>query len=337
PLVKDLQGHAVYDYRKSPNSHYIQQAPAPGIAPVNLTFDIGYEFQDSRVQGRVVNEVVSLAGVPSVPMNIEVATEVSDAVKSVKCWDGMIGMGFSGLNTAPRVPPGQETRSTERKTMLTPSSVKPVPQYPYLERLLNESATSPNPPTLPVFTVDGNPKRAGSKPTFEIGRIDREKANGYLQKAAVNNADGWWAVENIIFEAGYDIDHHPGYKIKSKHGMIFVPCVKDTGGSSIISVHNDTAAGYYSLVPKARDLGNNGTYFFPCNSPLPDFKLYIGNGTAVYRASLFPQNPSTVPGICSSMIKATKNQYGNVGGAFFKTHFVVFDYKTPAIQYAPFN
>ncbi|KAL8804993.1 MAG: hypothetical protein Q9200_005598, partial [Gallowayella weberi] len=145
-----------------------------------------------------MSKVVSLAGVPSVPMNIEVATEVSDAVKNVKCWDGVIGMGFGGLNT-----------------------VKPVPQDSYLERLLNESATSPNPPTLPVFTVDGNPKRAGSKPTFEIGRIDREKANGYLQVAAVNNTEGWWAVENIAFEAGYDIDHHPGHNLSSKHGMIF--------------------------------------------------------------------------------------------------------------------
>ncbi|KAL8815377.1 MAG: hypothetical protein Q9223_005475 [Gallowayella weberi] len=230
PLVKNPQNHTLYDYRKSPNSHYIQQAPAPGIAPVNATFDIGYEFQGSHVQGLVVNEVVSLAGVPSVPMNIEVATEVSDAVKNVKCWDGVIGMGFGGLNTVPdyldqtpalSVPPGQENEFNGTKAMLTPSSVKPVPQDSYLERLLNESATSPNPPTLPVFTVDGNPKRAGSKPTFEIGRIDREKANGYLQVAAVNNTEGWWAVENIAFEAGYDIDHHPGHNLSSKHGMIF--------------------------------------------------------------------------------------------------------------------
>lgn len=42
---------------------------------------------------------MSLGGVPSFVMNIDLATEVSDAVKNVPCWDGIIGMGFKGLNT----------------------------------------------------------------------------------------------------------------------------------------------------------------------------------------------------------------------------------------------
>lgn len=41
-------------------------------------------------------------------------------------------------------------------------------------------------PTLPVFTVDFNPKRNGSSPTVEIGKIDLRKANGTLNHAPVN-------------------------------------------------------------------------------------------------------------------------------------------------------
>ncbi|KAI4119117.1 MAG: hypothetical protein LQ345_000926 [Seirophora villosa] len=129
-------------------------------------------------------------------------------------------------------------------------------------------------PTLPVFTIDGNPQRPHSKPTVEIGKIDREKANGDLSYALVNNTDGWWAVDNITFEV-------EGEKIANRHGMIF--------GSSIISVQSATAKAYYEHVPGAQDRGNNGTYFFPCESKMPDFKLYMGNGTGIYRSSLLKQ------------------------------------------------
>ncbi|KAL8726089.1 MAG: hypothetical protein Q9166_006926 [cf. Caloplaca sp. 2 TL-2023] len=261
-------------------------------------------------------QTVGIGAAPPVLMNIEIATEATDEVKNLTCWDGIIGMGFQGLN-----------------------SVKPKKVQSYLERLLEDAKQNPAiKPTLPVFTIDGNPQRKGSKPSFEIGRIDREKANGDLQHAPVNNTDGWWAVENISFEVGYDIDHHPGHMIKNTHGMVF-----DTGGSGIIAVENATAAGYYAQVTGARDLGNNGSYYFPCESSgvetkLPDFKLYIGNGTAIYRSSLLKVG-SSVAGTCSGMIRGTEIApgLGNVGGAFFRTHFVVFDYETPAIQYAPFN
>lgn len=43
-------------------------------------------------------QTVSLGGAPPVLMNIEIATEVTDEVKKLPCWDGIIGMGFKGLN-----------------------------------------------------------------------------------------------------------------------------------------------------------------------------------------------------------------------------------------------
>lgn len=115
---------------------------------------------------------------------------------------------------------------------------------------------------------------------------------------------------------------------------------------------------------------------------MPDLKLYLGNGTAIYRASLLGPDTSQIPGskirpfprITSQIVRShyfslahyflsgrakklwllttiTQNLactgpiqgreiaegLGNVGGDFFRSHFVVFDYGTPAIQFAPFN
>ncbi|KAI4281799.1 MAG: hypothetical protein L6R38_003428 [Xanthoria sp. 2 TBL-2021] len=314
-LVQNPGNHTLYDYGDKP---VLQQVPAEGGAAVNATFDISYGFAGSNVKGLVGYETVSLGGAPPVLMNIEIATEVTDEVKKLPCWDGIIGMGFKGLNR-----------------------VRPQNVNTYLERLLETSKTNPKiKPNLPVFTIDGNPQRSGSKPSFELGHISREKYNGELYYAPVNNKDGWWAVDNITFEAGFDIDHYPGQAIKSKHGMVF-----DTGGSGLISVQNATAAGYYALIPNARDISNNGSYYFPCKTAsgtdqkMPDLKLYLGNGTAIYRASLLGPDTSQIPGTCTGPIQGREiaEGLGNVGGDFFRSHFVVFDYGTPAIQFAPFN
>lgn len=78
-----------------------------------------------------------------------------------------------------------------------------------MQRLLVDS-----PPTLPVFAVDLNPQRPGSKPTVVMGRIDRQKANGNLQYASVNNTGGWWAVDDI----GFEVEKQP---VATRHNMIF--------------------------------------------------------------------------------------------------------------------
>ncbi|KAL8704286.1 MAG: hypothetical protein Q9201_002540 [Fulgogasparrea decipioides] len=65
-----------------------------------------------------------------------------------------------------------------------------------------------------------------------------------------------------------------------------------------------------------------------------DMKLHIGSGSAVYKATQLKAGTST-PGLCTGIIRGTAPDMGNVGAAFFKAHYVVFDYKEPAIQYAP--
>ncbi|KAI4207243.1 MAG: hypothetical protein LQ348_000628 [Seirophora lacunosa] len=206
PLIKEPGDHKIYDYTKSPNSQLVTQIPAPGAEPVNATFDISYSFDDSRVRGLVVNEDVSIGATPPVSMNIEVATEVSRTVKNIDCWDGILGLGWKSQNRGERWrPPTQEHK------LITTSDTPKGGLIPF------QLAQAP---TLPVFTIDGNPQRPHSQPTVEIGKIDREKANGDLSYALVNNTDGWWAVDNITFEV-------EGEKIANRHGMIFGESLSD--------------------------------------------------------------------------------------------------------------
>lgn len=51
-----------------------------------------------------------------------------------------------------------------------------------------------------------------------------------------------------------------------------------------------------------QQISNNGSYYFPCKTAsgtdqkMPDLKLYLGNGTAIYRASLLGPDQSQIPG-----------------------------------------
>ncbi|KAI4120802.1 MAG: hypothetical protein LQ338_006755 [Usnochroma carphineum] len=99
-----------------------------------------------------------------------------------------------------------------------------------MERLIG--ATNP---TLPVFTVDFDPKRPHSKPTVEVGKVDRQKYNGSLAYAPVNNKDGWWAVDNVSFEVG-------GQPIKPKQTMIIV-CTSPVRGSN--GTYGNVAAAFF--------------------------------------------------------------------------------------------
>ncbi|KAL8829607.1 MAG: hypothetical protein Q9170_006093 [Blastenia crenularia] len=295
PFIEDPGNHTLYDYTKSPGSQPIIDVPLNGDGPrTNETFDISYGFNNSRVQGIVVSDSVSVNGTPGVWMGVEVATEVSQPWKDMKGIDGILGLGFRDLN------------------FVSPSKV-----YSFMERLIGATT-----PTLPVFTVDFDPKRSGGIPSIEVGKIDRRKANGNLQHAPVNNKDGWWAVDDIAFETQGEI-------FKTNQTMIF-----DTGGSSVISVGVNVAKEYYNHTLGAHETSEPGVYNFPCSSPLPDFTLHIGNGTAIYRASLLSANTST-SNVCAGVIIGSNGTMGNVGAAFFKGHYVVFDYQEPAIQYAP--
>ncbi|KAL9576586.1 MAG: hypothetical protein Q9212_006976 [Teloschistes hypoglaucus] len=290
--------HTLYDYTKSPASK-ISRTCGPPINPMglckNLTFDIYYGFPNSGVQGFVVNDWVSVGGTDPVQMLVEAATNVNDVFKSMPI-DGILGLGFQALNTV----------------------------APFMTRLLGAlRAPSERAPTLPVFTVDFNPKRNGSSPSITIGKVDLNKANGPLSYAPVNYTSGRWQVENVGFEIQGQV-----HSVKGK--MLI-----DTGGSGLFNVRPEIAKAYHLQVEGATDLSGNNSYYFPCTSKLPPLKMHVGNGTATYLPDQLRIRTS-VDGICTTPIlgNATAGDFGNFGKFFFENYYTVFDYKAQAVQYA---
>ena len=174
----------------------------------------------------------------------------------------------------------------------------------------------------PLFTVDFIPQEGGNIAQLEFGYINTKKANGNMNTAPVNNASGFWLVEDIAFMIG---DPGSGSLIPINSSMVFglshlyiFPALNfnflysesyltlastiDTGGSGQISVDPRILAYYYETVPGSvlvNDSSSTGiSYNFPCNATLPDLTLYIGNGTAIYRSSLL--NTGTVDAATNS-------------------------------------
>ncbi|KAL8685114.1 MAG: hypothetical protein Q9218_007971 [Villophora microphyllina] len=295
PVVNGFN-HTLYDYTKSPGSGITTDCgPDEDIhtpCKTNSTFDISYSFPDSEVKGFVVNDWVSVGATDPVQMNVEVATVVNNAFKGAPI-DGILGLGFQSENHV----------------------------SPFMTRLLGVNRTQGEEgPTLPVFTVDVDPKRNGSLPTFEIGKIDLQKANGSLSYAPVNHTTGRWLVEDVAFEVADQIVNVTG------------AMVIDTGGSGYFNVPSAVAKAYYAHVG-ARDLSGNNSYYFPCSSTMVPMTMHIGNGTATYND--LPNWNSSVSGICTGPILGNATDFGNVGKYFFEKYFTVFDYKAQAVQYAP--
>lgn len=72
----------------------------------------------------------------------------------------------------------------------------------------------------PLFTVDFIPQEGGNIAQLEFGYINTKKANGNMNTAPVNNASGFWLVEDISFTIG---DPGTGFLIPINQSMIFGP------------------------------------------------------------------------------------------------------------------
>ncbi|KAL8715197.1 MAG: hypothetical protein Q9220_001155 [cf. Caloplaca sp. 1 TL-2023] len=249
PYVKDAGNHTLYDWTKSPLDVGANWDPSADPDSGHPTFDISYGFPDSRVRGFVVLDDVSVGETPPVLMAVEVATDVSQTIKGISEWDGILGLGFRELNAGSLTCPFYWMRDIDK--------VKVVPNKAdsFMSTLIKK-----HPPTLPVFTVDLNPQRPHSKPSVEIGKIDRAKANGDLQHAPVNNSTGRWAVDDISFEVNgealpvrqsmlfgmtYLFTSYTAHYAMTWYSRLTVISPKDTGGSGTISVLPEVAAAYY--------------------------------------------------------------------------------------------
>ncbi|KAG9236365.1 secreted aspartic proteinase precursor [Amylocarpus encephaloides] len=123
----------------------------------------------SRSSGTVVNELVTIGGISYASQALEIANGVSAQFSQDPASSGLLGLGFSILNT-----------------------VIPTSQKTWFDNVL---------PTLaaPVFTVDL--KRAAPG-TYTFGAIDASSYAGKIEYTPIDNSNGFWRLQASGYQVG---------------------------------------------------------------------------------------------------------------------------------------
>ncbi|KAJ5770387.1 uncharacterized protein N7511_002438 [Penicillium nucicola] len=152
------QGRTVFEEDNSTTFKQVQ----------NGTFSISYG-DSSKASGLLGKDTVSVGGVEFKEQTFGLATEASDVFIEDTASNGLVGLGFSSLNT-----------------------FKPGPQKTFFENVA---------PTLdePLFTARLRPDGVGQ---YEFGKIDETKYTGNLVNVSVDSSDGFWLFQS----AQYSID-----------------------------------------------------------------------------------------------------------------------------------
>ena len=159
-LGKEMrEGHTLYDPTLSKSFRFL-----PG-EEWNITYGDG-----SGASGNVGTDIVNIGGV-EVKMAVEMATVVSDAFVRDTNSNGLVGMGFSKLNT-----------------------VRPTQQRTFFDTVMDDLAD-------PVFTADLRQDEVGA---YEFGKISQDRYQGELQWVPVNTERGHWEFESSSFAITID-------------------------------------------------------------------------------------------------------------------------------------
>lgn len=156
--ARQRAGHTVYNPAKSSTFKLLQ----------GHTFSITYGDQ-SGASGNVGTDTVDIGGVTVENQAIELATSVSASFIKDTNSNGLVGLGFTQLNT-----------------------VTPNKQKTFFENVL---------PTLaePVFTADLRQDEVGA---YEFGNVDSARFQGDLTWAPVDTSRGFWEFSSTKFSVG---------------------------------------------------------------------------------------------------------------------------------------
>lgn len=153
-----IDGHTAYDPAKSPTFKNM----------TGSTFNITYG-DDSYAYGEVGTETVNVGGVTVSGQAIGVPSKVSTSLLEDSHSNGLVGLGFTSLNT-----------------------VQPKPQKSFFETV----ASVLDEPVLGASLISDG---VGE---YEFGTIDRSKFKGELVNATVDSSSGFWKFESSYYRVG---------------------------------------------------------------------------------------------------------------------------------------
>ena len=155
---QESAGHAIYNPAQSSTFKELSGS----------TFSI--RFGDSSFASGVVGtDTVNIGGATVTSQAVELATDVSESFVTTVASSGLVGLGFSKINT-----------------------VKPTPQKTFLDNIKSSLAQ-------PVFTAD---LKHAAKGSYEFGVIDSSKFTGSLTYVDVDADSGFWQFPSNSFSVG---------------------------------------------------------------------------------------------------------------------------------------
>ncbi len=159
------RGHTAYDPSKSSTFRRIDDA----------AWTIRYG-DGSGARGTVGTDTVNIGGATVTRQAVELATALSQSFVRDLNSDGLLGLGFSKLNT-----------------------VKPTQQKTFFDNVMADLAQ-------PVFTANLRRDDTGS---YEFGNIDTSKFAGDLTYIPIDNSRGWWEFASTRFSVDGQEQQNP--------------------------------------------------------------------------------------------------------------------------------
>ncbi|CAI7580907.1 unnamed protein product [Penicillium bialowiezense] len=261
------------------------------------TFKISYG-DSSFASGGVGKDTVSIGGVEVEEQMIGIPTKVSDTFTDDTDSNGLVGLGFSSINT-----------------------IKPGPQKTFFDNVVS---------TLdePVFSVRLLADGVGQ---YEFGTIDHSKYKGVLANVSVDSSNGFWQFDSAQYSIGggafNPINEVPKAIADTGTSLMLVsPDVAEAYYKQVDgAIYANNAGGYiYPCTAKLPSLAVAVGTAYSASVP----------GSLV-NFSEVGTNTTTGETVCFGGIQSNAGSslaiYGDV---FLKALFVVFDHRGPSLGFA---
>ncbi|KAI9838060.1 MAG: hypothetical protein M1819_006215 [Sarea resinae] len=194
----EQSGHSVYNPSKSSTSKLMS----------GETWDISYG-DGSGASGNVYSDDVTVGGLTVDGQAVEAAKQISSEFTSDTDSDGLLGLGFSSINT-----------------------VTPDQQQTFFENALSQLGS-------PVFTASLKYHAAGS---YDFGVIDSSKYTGSITYTDVDNSEGYWGFTSSGYAVGSGSFHSTSISTIADTGttLLYAPT------SVVKAYYNQVSGSSYS-------------------------------------------------------------------------------------------
>ncbi|ROV98549.1 hypothetical protein VSDG_04201 [Cytospora chrysosperma] len=254
--ASDVNGQTLYYPGKSSTAEKM----------AGYTWQISYG-DGSSSSGDVYTDTVTIGNLTVSSQAVEAATTVSSEFTSDTEMSGLVGLGFSSINT-----------------------VSPKAQKTFFDNAMASL-------DQPLFTADLKHNADGS---YNFGYIDSTAYTGEMYYADLYNVSasysGYWTFQSTGYAVGdgsttttttSSTGNTGSSSTSSGSGSIekravtltstTITGIADTG-TTLLMLPDEIVSAYYSQVSGAEDSETEGGYVFSCDQTLPDFTFAVGNG-----------------------------------------------------------